>query len=116
MPGIPDADLPITYIGTYHYHEQEQIQFSAEFDLAGIESCEYVRVLWWFDRFDRTELRRTLQVNPPYENAPKSGVFATRSPVRPNLIASTIVKVMNCDMGTQHASISGGLMVSRGAI
>ncbi len=107
MPGIPDADLPITYIGTYHYHEQEQIQFSADFDLVGIESCEYVRVLWWFDRFDRTELRRTLQVNPPYENAPKSGVFATRSPVRPNLIASTIVKVMNCDMGNNSLNIRG---------
>lgn len=107
MPGMPEADLPVTYIGRYQYHEQEQIQFSADFDLAGIEPCEYVRVLWWFDRFDRTELRRTLQVNPPYENAPKSGVFATRSPVRPNLIAATVVKVLSCDTGTNTLNIRG---------
>ena len=110
MPALPDGDLPITYIGTYEYseyNEREQLVFDEGVDMSVIKSCEYVRILWWFDRFDRKELRRTLQVNPPYENAPKSGVFATRSPVRPNLIATTVVKVLSCDTNNNILDIRG---------
>ena len=110
MPALPEADLLLTYIGTYAYNEQkqqEQIVFEKAFDLTTVASCEYLRLLWWFDRFDRKELRRTLQVHLPYENAPKSGVFATRSPVRPNLIASTIVKVIHQDSDKYILNIRG---------
>jgi excinuclease ABC subunit A len=110
MPALPEADLPVTYIGTFTFKEQkqqEQIAFDDGFDLTEVTSCEYLRLLWWFDRFDRKELRRTLQVNPPYENAPKCGVFATRSPVRPNLIATTVVKVLDSHTANNTIAIKG---------
>jgi len=110
MPALPEADLPINSIGTHGFNEstqQEEIVFDKGFDLSTLSACDHVRLLWWFDRFDRKELRRTLQVNPPYENAPKCGVFATRSPVRPNLIATTVVKVLDCDTTHNTLAIKG---------
>lgn len=90
--------LQIQYIGQYQFHNGKQnIVFNHNHDLSKIKSNQHVRLLWWFDKFDHREMRKTVQVNPPYENAPRTGVFATRSPVRPNLIASTIVKVLGCD-------------------
>lgn len=56
-------------------------------------SCSHIKVFWWFDKFDKSIYRTTLQCNPPYENAPRTGVFASRSPVRPNPIAITVAKI-----------------------
>ena len=52
-------------------------------------------VLWWFDRNDTSEKRATLQVHPMgnREN-PLTGVFGTRSPRRPNLVAMTLCKIV----------------------
>ncbi len=54
----------------------------------------YVKVIWWFHKFDKKEFRRATECNPPYEKAPRSGIFATRSPVRPNPIAMSVVRVI----------------------
>ena len=56
--------------------------------LMGVEKLDAIWVLYWFDRNDKPELRSILQVHPRgnREN-PLRGVFATRAPVRPNLIA-----------------------------
>ena len=67
----------------------------------------FVRVLWWFDRFDEKRYRSHLLCNPPYDNAPRCGVFATRSPVRPNPLASTVIKVTAVDPHNRSISILG---------
>ena len=56
--------------------------------LMGVEALDTIWVLYWFDRNDTPELRSIMQVHPRgnIEN-PLHGVFATRAPVRPNLIA-----------------------------
>ncbi|MDX2475886.1 MAG: TrmO family methyltransferase, partial [Gammaproteobacteria bacterium] len=56
--------------------------------LLGLEELDSIWVLYWFDRNDTPEHRAILQVHPRRnpEN-PLRGVFATRAPVRPNLIA-----------------------------
>lgn len=72
-----------------------------------IEGYSHARVIWWFDRFDKNTYRKTLLCKPPYENAPKTGIFATRSPVRPNLIASTVVKIREIDKKNKLISIQG---------
>jgi excinuclease ABC subunit A len=70
----------------------------------GLEAFErwrgfsHLRVLFYFHQFEAEHYRKVTQVEPPYENAPKTGVFATRSPVRPNPIGSTIVKVLALDL------------------
>jgi tRNA-Thr(GGU) m(6)t(6)A37 methyltransferase TsaA len=55
-------------------------------------------VLYWFHLRDNPEHRKTLQVTPPrHEGAPLTGVFACRSPSRPNPIGVTVVKIERID-------------------
>ena len=64
--------------------------------LLGLEKFSEVWVLYWFDRNDTPEKRSTLQVHPRgNKNTPKRGVFATHSPVRPNLIAMSRCKIIS---------------------
>ena len=57
--------------------------------LMDIEKKAHLFVLSWFDRSDRTVLRAT----PPHEGV-EHGVFATRSPNRPNPIALSLVDLI----------------------
>ena len=62
--------------------------------LKGLEKHSYVHVIYWFDRNDTPEKRAILQVHPRGDkNNPLTGVFATHSPFRPNLIA-----ISRCDI------------------
>ena len=76
--------------------DRAQIVVDEEFQsaLLGLEGFSHIHVFWWFDRNDTPEKRRVLQVHPmgDVEN-PLTGVFATRSPLRPNLIALTLCRV-----------------------
>jgi tRNA-Thr(GGU) m(6)t(6)A37 methyltransferase TsaA len=64
--------------------------------LLRFEKLSEVWVLWWFDRNDTPEKRSVLQVHPRGDpNNPLTGVFATHSPVRPNLIAMTRCKIIS---------------------
>ena len=68
--------------------------------LDGLEHCSHVMVLWWFDKNDTPERRKTLKVHPCGDQRnPLTGVFATRSPRRPNLIAVTTCKVLSVKGG-----------------
>ena len=58
--------------------------------LMDIEKKSHLFVLSWFDRSDRTALRAT----PPHEGV-EHGVFATRSPNRPNPIALSLVDLVS---------------------
>ncbi len=60
-----------------------------ELGLTDIEGFSHLIVLWEFDRAKGFELQGT----PPSDNRPH-GVFATRSPRRPNPIALTIVELL----------------------
>ena len=57
--------------------------------LIDIEGFSHLIVLWVFDRAGKYELLGT----PPSDNRPH-GVFATRSPRRPNPIGLTIVELL----------------------
>ena len=64
--------------------------------LLGVEKLSHVWVLWWFDRNDTPEKRSILRVHPRGNASnPLTGVFATHSPVRPNLIAMTRCKIIS---------------------
>ncbi|MCX7711107.1 MAG: excinuclease ABC subunit UvrA [Clostridia bacterium] len=62
-----------------------------------LSQFSHMRILWWFHRFDNRTYRRVTQGEPPYEDAPRTGVFASRSPVRPNPIALTTARVLELD-------------------
>ncbi len=57
--------------------------------LKDVEGATHLIVLYWGDKSDRS----TLQTNTPFDNKPH-GVFATRSPNRPNPIAFNIAKLI----------------------
>lgn len=55
--------------------------------LDGLTGFSHVWVLYWFHENDRPEERAILKVHPRRDPAnPLTGVFATRAPVRPNVI------------------------------
>ncbi len=65
-----------------------------EAGLKGLQKHSYVHVVYWFDRNDTPRKRAILQVHPRADkNNPLTGVFATHSPFRPNLIA-----ISKCDI------------------
>lgn len=72
-----------------------------------LKDFSHIRVLWWFDRYDRKSYRKVTQADPPYENAPRTGIFATRSPVRPNPIATTTCRILSLDQEKKTIRISG---------
>lgn len=59
--------------------------------LLEIEKHSHITVLCWFNKSDRSVLR----VHPMGDKSnPLTGVFATRSPVRPNPIAVTVCELV----------------------
>ena len=61
--------------------------------LTDIEGFSHLIVLWVFDRLSRAD-RLELIGTPPADNRPH-GVFATRSPRRPNPIGFTVVELVD---------------------
>jgi tRNA-Thr(GGU) m(6)t(6)A37 methyltransferase TsaA len=62
--------------------------------LTDIEGFSHLFVIWEFDRSPREELRGAdLLASPPSDNR-QHGVFATRSPRRPNPIGLTTVELL----------------------
>ncbi|MFO7904122.1 MAG: tRNA (N6-threonylcarbamoyladenosine(37)-N6)-methyltransferase TrmO [Pirellulaceae bacterium] len=63
--------------------------------LLGLDGFTHVYIFWWFDENDTPKGRSVLQVHPRGNGRnPLTGVFATRSPRRPNLIALTLCKIV----------------------
>lgn len=86
---------------TIGYVRRDEEGFYLELDeryedcLIGIEGFTYINVLWWAHMLDTKEYRAITTSEKPYKKAPeKLGIFATRSPVRPNPIALTPVAVL----------------------
>ncbi|MCU7943511.1 MAG: tRNA (N6-threonylcarbamoyladenosine(37)-N6)-methyltransferase TrmO [Candidatus Thiodiazotropha sp. (ex Cardiolucina cf. quadrata)] len=64
--------------------------------LLGLDKLNAVWVLYWFDRNDTPRQRKILQVHPRGDpDNPLRGVFATRAPVRPNLIALSRCRILS---------------------
>ena len=76
-------------------HEAEgvlEIRSELEAGLADIEGFSHLYVIWVFDRAEGAELTAW----PPSDDRPH-GVFATRSPQRPNPIGLTVVRLLGRD-------------------
>lgn len=65
--------------------------------LRELEFFSHVMVFWWGDKFDTPEYRTHLLTNPPYAPGHESGIFATRSPIRPNPILMTTCRILKVD-------------------
>jgi tRNA-Thr(GGU) m(6)t(6)A37 methyltransferase TsaA len=81
-------------------HEAEGVlEITPEFELGltDIEGFSHLFVIWAFDRSEGFALLGT----PPSDNRPH-GVFATRSPRRPNPIGLTVVELLRRDGRLLH--------------
>jgi len=81
-------------------HDAEGIlEILPEFEagLKDVEGFSHLFVLWVFDRSEGFELVGA----PPVDQKPH-GVFATRSPRRPNPIGLTVVELLRRDGGSLH--------------
>jgi tRNA-Thr(GGU) m(6)t(6)A37 methyltransferase TsaA len=68
-----------------------------ELGLTDVEGFSHLFVIWAFDRSEGFELIGS----PPFDERPH-GVFATRSPRRPNPIALTVVELLRRDGRSLH--------------
>ena len=67
--------------------------------LQALDGFSHINVMWWFSDCDNQSDRNILQTEQPYKNAPSvMGVFATRSPARPNPIALTTSEIISIDL------------------
>jgi tRNA-Thr(GGU) m(6)t(6)A37 methyltransferase TsaA len=60
--------------------------------LRGVETCSHLVVLYWMD-----QARRDLAVQAPRHYNEPRGSFALRSPVRPNPIAMSVVRLLKIE-------------------
>jgi tRNA-Thr(GGU) m(6)t(6)A37 methyltransferase TsaA len=60
--------------------------------LKGLETASHVLVLYWMDK-----ARRDLVLQAPRHYAEQRGTFALRSPVRPNPIAASVVRLVGIE-------------------
>ncbi len=65
--------------------------------LKELDRFSHVMVFWWANHVDDAESRQVLVCNPPYATEHLTGIFATRSPLRPNPIAMTTCKLLGVD-------------------
>jgi len=66
--------------------------------LLGLDGFSHINVLFWFHENDHPEKRAILQVHPRKdEQNPLTGVFATHSPARPNLIGLTRCRILSIE-------------------
>lgn len=96
------SQLQVTPIGwVLHDNGKMFIKLESEYAtaLTGLGDFSHLNVLWWFDDFDTAEARAVREAPKPYRLAPETlGIFATRSPVRPNPIALTTVGIIGVDV------------------
>ena len=90
-------------LGTKHdAHGVIKILPEFELGLTDIEGFSHLIVLWEFDRSPRLGMEGfELLGTPPSDNRPH-GVFATRSPRRPNPIGLTIVELLRREGSELH--------------
>ncbi len=66
----------------------------------GLTEGNWIKLILWFHESDRPEKRKILKVHPQGDpENPLRGVFATRSPVRPNPIAIYTVRIHRIEEG-----------------
>lgn len=66
--------------------------------LLELDGFSHIQVFWWGHLFDNEDYRKINIAEKAYKNGPdKIGIFATRSPVRPNPVLVTTVPVISID-------------------
>jgi tRNA-Thr(GGU) m(6)t(6)A37 methyltransferase TsaA len=87
--------LPIGHIERDSGRTYIRMEARCQDGLLGLEQWSHIWVFYWFDQNDTPAKRSVLRVHPRgNRDNPLTGVFATRSPMRPNLIALSLCRVV----------------------
>ena len=66
--------------------------------LTNLDGFSHIQILWWGHLYSTPENRGVLVGEKPYKTGPdKIGIFATRSPVRPNPVLITNIFIQKID-------------------
>ena len=97
-----DENFELVAIGIVRKEEEKTwIEIFNEYEKAILKLDEFSHIitLWWITGRDTEEDRKNLQAHPKVsgkvKDAPLCGVFATRSPARPNPIGLTTMKILS---------------------
>lgn len=89
---------PVGYIHKTGDQVNIEILVNYQEALLGLEGFSHIIVFSWFHKNDTAEKRKTLRVHPRGERTnPLTGVFATRSPARPNPIAISTCRILSIE-------------------
>lgn len=95
-------DIEIKPIGTVEDCKgMQSIEVSEEYraGLVGLEGFSHLIVIWWASGTDKPEFRTFLDAGMPYRKVESPlGIFATRSPVRPNPLCLSVIDVASIDV------------------
>lgn len=67
--------------------------------LVGLEGFSHALVVWWADRYAEYREQVPMTMELPYAPGVTAGLFATRSPVRPNPVAINTARILRVDTG-----------------
>jgi tRNA-Thr(GGU) m(6)t(6)A37 methyltransferase TsaA len=87
------AEVPKGPCAEHHAEGTLELRPELEPGLADIEGFSHLYVLWVFDRAEGYDLASRVPLDPSSEH----GVFATRSPRRPNPIGLSVVELVSRD-------------------
>lgn len=64
----------------------------------GLDDYSHLQVAWWFNLTDTEDNRQIRLIEKPYVKGPEQvGIFASRSPIRPNPLAITPCQLLYLD-------------------
>ena len=93
--------ISIDPVGIIHdENEYSSIEIFKEYAdaLLGLDGFSHIIILAWFHKNDIEEKRRIHRVRPRgVKKNPLTGVFATRSPVRPNPVSHFTSRIISID-------------------
>ena len=91
--------VPVAKIGNRRGEVTVRVEKEFIPALERLQEFSHVTVLWWAHHLDTKEARSVTQVEKPYRTSPDvMGIFATRSPMRPNPVAASVCGILGVDM------------------
>jgi len=87
---------PIGYVRQEDHKVNLEILEEYRLALKELNNFSHAQIFWWFNKFDDDKSRKVTRMDPPFK-APTLGVFASRSPIRPNPIGITTIKISRID-------------------
>jgi tRNA-Thr(GGU) m(6)t(6)A37 methyltransferase TsaA len=101
---IMSENFEVFPIGYVKRGKDVQIQLEEKYKTALLEvdNFSHLMVVWWGSKYADYRNQVDMQMKPPYAPNVLTGLFATRSPVRPNPVNVTVceIKKINHQTGT----------------